>query len=711
MQISNIKCNNLQSIASKYLSTVTNPIKGLVQKYNTKNTSLALGTAVGAAALSGAYITKKSQDYNQNLSLLKSAKLNDETANKVLNLKNDEGKIIFSNKNIKALVETEALKDKTFFSTVMKNIDGIQTFNATVRNKTHFTYDENKISRDNPYGKVIEKIPTKTYHMQGLTSDGKQIDITMSENKNNIITDTIIKDGNLTTYVMRTYTNGDVDETTEVTEKVTRRLGTKRHPRQKITEEKTISKENWFYYDKTNRIKRQDVDLKYDELINKNKTTTFSPQGEILTTVVSTYDNTMKRNIFDRKMSKAQLEEFLGEKVSNKYIADIKNGSMTSKNINKISHCTSVQQDFVHNAHQESECSFDATLMHSMKRTYKDPKTGRTVTQKMNISDVPGVYNSTITDDMGNTRTESFARKNPDGSIYVEKNLVSLDGTKTHYINEQSKDGSQVKMHYQIKTAQGEVLTTVDRTFNRVSPNLAYSSVNGHSYVIEKKDKSYEVTDNLNGLTTIIPFKDIFKNNKTYSKAEVFDKLSGDMLLDFYNRGYKFRYIDNPDECYMEEQEMVLCVKDDLFDYSHEAGHIKDLISSFEEEGYTEEEINDLIHDNEEHKMIKISSHPEFRKAYEQERADFMKAFPGVEQKYIDYFIDRVDHYGGFLGGAIEVVAESNALLSTSTGSASDDTLQTRSHYLQKFFPRTIAAASKLLMPNGNIFVTDGMAK
>ena len=132
------------------------------------------------------------------------------------------------------------------------------------------------------------------------------------------------------------------------------------------------------------------------------------------------------------------------------------------------------------------------------------------------------------------------------------------------------------------------------------------------------------------------------------------------------------------------------------------------LITEFDEEYVDSDKDVDMNEEKSFDGYARISTNPLFRKAYEQERADFMKAFPDIEQGYIDYFIDRVEHYGGYLGGAMETVAESNALMSTWIG---HDILSTRCYYLQKFFPNTIAVLSKILMPNSNLYVTDGQGK
>lgn len=326
-------------------------------------------------------------------------------------------------------------------------------------------------------------------------------------------------------------------------------------------------------------------------------------------------------------------------------------------------------------------CSDNENHVREMTRFYTNSQTGKREILKMKLSDISGVYNSTITDDDGNTRVESSGYRKPDGTIVVEKNFEGLDGTKTHYTYS-SKDNNDIKMHYQITDKNGETLTTIDRTFNRVSPNIAYSSINGKEYKIEKAENSINVTTS--GETTQIGFDEIFYDEEAQKHPELIDNMSGDILLDMYKRGFRYNYIDNADITEMEPYEKIVSVKNDLFDFSHELGHTKDLEYSYDDN------FNLNIRYN-------IAQNPEFREVFEEERANFIKNCPKQEQKYIDYFIEKEGHYNEENGGAAEFVAETNALLSTATGSGCNDHLNTRDYYLQKYFPRSIAAASKLL--------------
>lgn len=331
-------------------------------------------------------------------------------------------------------------------------------------------------------------------------------------------------------------------------------------------------------------------------------------------------------------------------------------------------------------------CGDDECYVHSMVREYKNPQTGMPEILRMRISDTAGVFNSTITDGKGKTRVESVSRTKNDGSVIVEKNFESLDGTKTSYKYTSSKDKNDIKINYEITSPSGENLMKFERTFNRVSSSLAYSSVNGHKYKIEKDENSINVTDYSSNSTTKIPYEEIFYDDEAKNHSELIDNLSGDMLLDMHSRGFKYNYIDNPDIAECEPCEKVISIKNDLFDFSHELGHTKDLVYSYDEDYNLNCEYTK-------------ATNPQFRKVFEEERENFIKNCPKQEQKYIDYFINKEDHYNGENGGAAEFIAEANALLSTSTGSGCNDHLQTRDYYLQKYFPRSIAEASKLLFP------------
>ena len=151
----------------------------------------------------------------------------------------------------------------------------------------------------------------------------------------------------------------------------------------------------------------------------------------------------------------------------------------------------------------------------------KDPITGKTVAKETyTMSDVPGIYNVVETDALGRKKVISSAIKNKDGGIYISKNMTSLDGTTTTYRYTKDADGSHIRMFNQITDKNGKVLSTIDRTYDRVNENLAYSSVNGHKYVIEQKGKDTVVTDVFNNNQQTV------LNEKTFKVPSVVEIIS-----------------------------------------------------------------------------------------------------------------------------------------------------------------------------------------
>lgn len=318
-------------------------------------------------------------------------------------------------------------------------------------------------------------------------------------------------------------------------------------------------------------------------------------------------------------------------------------------------------------------------------RTYINSQTGRKETLTMEMSEVPGVYNSVITDDLGNKRIESFGKINSDGSVVVEKHLQSLDGTMTNYTYNASKDEFDVVMHYDIKTADGKPLTTVDRSFKRVNPNLAYSSINGHYYVIRNFEDAVEVEDKFNNKTTRITYDEFFTYTQDLNRRELLNKMSGDMLLDMYNKKYSYTHVDDIFKSGMSPSTKEIEAQDDIFTFAHELGHAKDV-----------EKVSEKTSDNN-GLQNNIASNPLFINTFKAERRQFREKFPKLEQEYVSYFINTL------LRGSEETIAETNALFSTGLPNAKGDF--TRVYYLQKYFPRTIAVLSSLLNTNSNIYV------
>ena len=358
------------------------------------------------------------------------------------------------------------------------------------------------------------------------------------------------------------------------------------------------------------------------------------------------------------------------------------------------------------------------SVNHSLVTERKDPVTGKTVAKQTYVmSDVPGIYNVTEVDALGRTKVISMAKKTPDGGIYISKNMTSLDGTTTTYRYTKTGDGKHIRMYNQIADKNGNVLSTVDRTYDKVSDTLAHSSVNGRHYSIEQKGKDTIVTDEFNNETKVLNEK-TFKvpfykkplvgllgavqgftppKSKEPVISELLHTLPGDTLIDMSN---DVRYIiplkDDLDSAFLGYYGHLNC-KTDEFVVSHELGHAKDAYLKPEYKAM-EEKIKEAKENGElEPKFLDnpIADNPDFKKAYVEEKALFLKAFPSFQEEYIDYFIFETD--GQSDRGRKETVAETNAMNSQKPMPV--DILAMRTQVLQQYFPRTIAVATKLTTP------------
>ena len=353
----------------------------------------------------------------------------------------------------------------------------------------------------------------------------------------------------------------------------------------------------------------------------------------------------------------------------------------------------------------------------SQKKSYINPATGKREIHELSSSDVPGVYNSVITDEDGNVRIESFGHKNQDGSLYAEKHFESLDGTKTDFIyksvpdsydhkildkegnvtsktqkNPNKSSSKFIETHYKITDINGNILTKVDRVFKRLSPTKTYSSINGHEYFMQRNpDNTIDVYDCANEQKTRINLDELVKGSQ--DNLKLFDNISGDMLLHLYNSGYTYQYSPCQQIFGASALEKNLISAENIFTFSHELGHTVDLKTK-----------DDPTYDKTQMYQSKLSKHPEFLKAYNEECFNFINNMSDVEKDYIDYFINKTSHKESENGRFIETFAEAAALLSTEAG-AKEDNIWARGYYLQKHFPKTISVVAKLMNPNSNIAI------
>ena len=223
-------------------------------------------------------------------------------------------------------------------------------------------------------------------------------------------------------------------------------------------------------------------------------------------------------------------------------------------------------------------------------------------------------------------------------------------------------------------------------SFEVVNPHKFISSNNDDKYeiLLDKDEKSIKVTDmkNPKRSVTIDVDKQIIGNKKKIMTS--LKQMPGEELIKLSQSTKKLVGIDSPLESYYQPGDKSIHSGDQLFVILHELGHARDMrdLDVSSDEGFYS-----TFHKT-------ISSNPELNETFEEEKANFNKAFPDAQRDHIDYFVNTLNHYGGELGGFKEVIAEGNALLTTPK---TMDLLAIRSQYLQQYFPRTIASLSNIV--------------
>lgn len=346
--------------------------------------------------------------------------------------------------------------------------------------------------------------------------------------------------------------------------------------------------------------------------------------------------------------------------------------------------------DYKNNTVTKTVVKTDVNEFVSQEKTIKNPKTGKISKEIIEKSEIDGVLNSKIIDESGKEKIESRGVKDKDGNVNIEKHFTSFDGTKTDY--KLKKSENEFELFYQITDKDGKPLTTVDRTYKRVSPERTYSSLNGHRYAMTSSDTGIKIEDLTLNETKEVQYEDLISYYYDEEKAIEFVKnLPADLILNLTNKGLTIDFTDDLlSSVYVTG--INVTVPEDLFVFAHESGHSKDYHIDKKVE-----DLHDIVNTPSE-KLI--TENKEFRRIFEEEKAAVMKNLSPAEQKHISYFIDEVESQGGINYSPAEVVAETNALFS---GGISPQEISVRAHYLQKYFPKTIACLSKMINPSANI--------
>ena len=369
---------------------------------------------------------------------------------------------------------------------------------------------------------------------------------------------------------------------------------------------------------------------------------------------------------------------------------------------------TKIVEDYEHNTTTEIKYSQPLlqrkTITESITTLHKDENGKVVKTEQYTKSPVRGVYDLTETDAMGNKKVLAKTTMNKDGSYTIERNLTSLDGTKTEYKFVTDKAGNHKSMFCQITDSNGKVLSTIDRNYDK-DGNITKSTVNGNKYTTERNGKEVTITNQTKGESVTMTSADFTATpetraflekvapNRSYTTTDVtdklFDQLPTDTLFTMHNNISEIIPLkDDLDSAFVGIHDFLMC-KTDNFVINHELGHSKDAVRVPEDANLADKEVLKEV------KRNVIADTADFRTAYMEEKAAFIKAFPDYKEKLVGYFIFSPDTKPQ--RGRKETVAESNAINGLSPEEPA--AIAMRTILLQQFFPRSIAEVTKLTNP------------
>lgn len=312
-------------------------------------------------------------------------------------------------------------------------------------------------------------------------------------------------------------------------------------------------------------------------------------------------------------------------------------------------------------------------IVESQVRIIKDKNGKKQKTEYMTLSDVKGVYNAkTVYPDGRVEETSSGKIDEKTGIVSVKHDMKSLDGTRTQYLYENDPQGNRI-IDYKITDEKGKTLLNYSQSLEVINDKKYISSKNNKVYEVTVSDDEQTMTvkDRKTNEENQINLGKLIRGDKK-SMVNLLKKFPGEELIQLKDTTNILKGMKTIDDCCYWPDKKEIDIVDDLYSVLHELGHAKD--------------------NNEE--MDGITKRKDVQEVYDKEKAAFTKAFPNAQRDHINYFIDIEEHYSGPRGGLEETVAESNALLNSYN---SELDIASRAHYLQQYFPKTIAKLATIL--------------
>lgn len=289
-----------------------------------------------------------------------------------------------------------------------------------------------------------------------------------------------------------------------------------------------------------------------------------------------------------------------------------------------------------------------------------------------------------------------LAEYDPNGGKHVEKTLTALNGTKTHYVYADDKDGNRF-LYYNITDKEGNVTFKTQKKFKVLSENHYQTSKNNEHYDVEIKDDKI-ITTKLNSdkekTDEIVEYKIVDFSDDDYKKIyENFNGTDESTITEaLKNAGYG-NIVDRKllpllkqlsgDEWFALNKNTEYIIRHKTEPLDAFAGINCIVIGDkINENGFLATIEHEIGHEKFVH--LKLDEDTELQKIYNEERTNFISSFPQENIDSISYFLDDNDFN---LRGLNETCAETNQLINIPQ---TFDGIKDRTIILQQFFPKTL---------------------
>ena len=261
--------------------------------------------------------------------------------------------------------------------------------------------------------------------------------------------------------------------------------------------------------------------------------------------------------------------------------------------------------------------------------------------------------------------------QNPNGSItYIEDFQMNRFGIDRIYTEKKDENGNILHSSYTYKITDTEnetVLMDISRSFEKQSNNSAINTINGVEYKLEYDDINKKIKISDGEKTKVIDFANKLPSFSDDILWETIKNLPVDTLLKIDRNIDRWHFCEAEDSI-LQARIKTLSTYNQPSIIDHEVGHL----NSFED---------DSIYFND-----------DLIQTYGREMDVFKENMPYNEQLFVQYFSPRAELMQA--DGYDEFVAEANIILNTY--GIDYKKFKTRSQFLAKYFPESIAKVAEL---------------